>query len=86
MVIQNIQHCRNGVAGAGYFHLRLTWRADGRKYTGTAIVFDAAEHVAVNADDGTPFRCEDFEAELRAFIDSDAGQQMTWPPHVATAS
>jgi IS5 family transposase len=83
MIINSLSYHRNGSAGAGYYLARLTWRGDGKKYTGTAIIFDAAEHVAVNADDGTGFRCEDFEAELRAFIESDAGQQMTWPPRVA---
>lgn len=79
MIIQSLTYHRNGVAGAGFFRARLTWRADGRRYKGTAIVFDKAEHVAVCSDEGVAFRCEDFEAELRTFINSPAGQALAFP-------
>jgi hypothetical protein len=74
MIIHSCKYHRNGVAGAGFYAFRLSWRADGRRYTGSAIVFDASEHVAVTSDGGVGFRCEDFEAELRAFIASPAGE------------
>lgn len=79
MIVQSLRYHRNGSFGAGYYAARITWRADGRRYKGTAIVFDASEHVAVNSDDGTGFRCEDFEPQLRAFIESPAGQAMAFP-------
>ena len=72
MIIHSCKYHRNGVAGAGFYAFRLSWRADGRRYTGSAIVFDAAEHIAVVSDQGTGFRCEDFESELRAYIASPA--------------
>lgn len=84
MVITSLKYHRNGTSGAGYFVARLRFRADGRQYDATAIVFDRAEHIAVTADDGEiGFRGEDFEAELRTFIESEAGQQMCWPPRAA---
>lgn len=76
MIIHSCKYHRNGVAGAGFYAFRLSWRADGRRYLGSAIVFDAAEHVAVTSDFGVGFRCEDFEAELRAFIASPACEAM----------
>lgn len=79
MVIHSCTFHRNGVAGAGFHAIRLSWRADGRRYTGTAIVFDQEGHVAVTSDQGTGFRCEDFQDELRTFIASPAGEAMTWP-------
>jgi len=78
MIIQSCRYHRNGVAGAGFYALRLTWKADRRTYSGSAIVFDEIGHVAVVADDGTGFRCEDFEDELRTFVDSAAGQDMAF--------
>lgn len=83
MIIQSLKYRRNGSFGAGYYVARIQWRADGRRYAGTAIVFDAPEHIAVESDSGQGFRAEDFEAELRAFIDSAAGQQMCWPAQAA---
>lgn len=85
MVITGLKYHRNGSFGAGYFHMRLQWRADGQRYVGSAIVFDASEHVAVVSDSGVAFRCEDFEDELRTFIASPAGHQMAFP-HMAVAS
>ena len=79
MIVESVRYHRNGVAGAGYFAVRLRvpdergWRSLG------AIVFDAAEHVAIMDDDGNSWRCEDFEADLRAFVESDAGQLMAFP-------
>lgn len=78
MIIHSCKYHRNGVAGAGFHAFRMSWRADGRRYTGSAILFDAEGHVAVTSDQGTPFRCEDFEGELRAFIASPAGEAMVW--------
>lgn len=85
MLITSLKYRRNGCFGAGYYVARLQWRADGRRYKGTAIVFDAPEHIAVESDDGQGFRAEDFEGKLRAFIDSPAGQAMAFP-HMAAAS
>lgn len=86
MVITSLKYHRNGSFGAGYFHARLQWRADGRRYVGTAVIFDASEHVAVVSDGGVPFRCEDFEDELRTFIASPAGQQMAFPHSAAVSA
>jgi hypothetical protein len=84
MIIHSCKYHRNGVAGAGFYALRLSWRADGRRYTGTAIIFDTAEHVAVLSDGGVSFRCEDFEPELRRFVNSPAGQHMAFGRAVAS--
>lgn len=78
MIIHSCKYHRNGVVGAGFYAFRLSWKADGRKYTGSAILFDKAEHCAVVADNGPGFRCEDFEGELRAFIASPAGEAMAF--------
>lgn len=84
MVITSLKYRRNGSFGAGYYVARLQWTADGYRRKGTAIVFDASEHIAVESDGGEGFRCEDFEEQLRTFIASLAGQAMAFP-HLAKA-
>ncbi|MBO6755735.1 MAG: hypothetical protein JJ902_05380 [Roseibium sp.] len=83
MVITGLTHRRNGVFGAGYYHARLKWRANGKTIVGTAIVFEEPEHVAVYSDCGDSYACEDFENDLRIFIESQAGQQMAFPHLIA---
>lgn len=78
------QHHRNGSWGAGYFAVRMEFRVGREKCFATAIVFEAAEHIAILADEpgrgvATSYRYEDFETELRAFVASPAAQAMCWP-------
>lgn len=77
--ITSATYHRNGSTGAGYYTLRLQL-GDVRL---AAIVFDAAEHVAVLDDSGASWRCEDFEPALRQFIDSDECRSMCWPMQFA---
>lgn len=70
---------RNGVAGAGFYAIDMQVREGCMWRTLHAIVFDAADHVAVIDDEGRSWRCEDFEADLRAFIDSPACHRLAWP-------
>lgn len=63
---------RNGCFGAGFFVVWFTWE----RHQLQAIIFDAAEHVAVtSADLHTTWRGDQFEPELRAYISSDAAQR-----------
>ena len=81
--IEGVEYHRNGVAGAGYYAVRLRFRADGRHYRALAIVFEADEHIAITADDGEiSFRYEDFDKPLRTFLATPRGQAMAFP-HIA---
>lgn len=75
LTFQSLRYHRNGSFGVGYYAARFTCGRDQL----AAVVFDEAEHVAILDDGGRSWRCEDFEQDLRAFIDSAAGQSMAWP-------
>jgi hypothetical protein len=81
MIVTALTYHRNGVCGAGYYAARVRFRGDGRIYRNVlAIVFDQEAHIAIVTPDGeTSFRYEDFADELRAFIESPAGQRMAFP-------
>lgn len=70
---------RNGSFGAGYYTVRFRHFHEGRWVQLGAVMFDAAEHCAILDAAGRSWRCEDFEADLRRFVDSPTGQAMVWP-------
>jgi hypothetical protein len=71
-----VTYHRNGQFGTAFYAVRFEWTTVGKStYRGTAIVFDAAGHIAILADGehGTPdihipFRYEDIDKELRAYV------------------
>lgn len=77
--IDSAQHHRNGVSGRPYctFRLRIreghAWRELG------AVMFAGKGALAILDNDGQAYRCEDFEDELRAYIESPEGQAAIWP-------
>lgn len=73
---------RNGVAGAGYYSIRM--RCAGVDLG--AIVFDQADHVAILDDEGDSWRCEDFQTEVRAFIASPTCHDLCWPDQRVAAN
>lgn len=75
MIFLACRYHRNGCFGAGFYHVRFRFRADGRMYDATAIVFDAGEHIAIFADDGeVSFRYEHYAKDLRAYVHSPVAQ------------
>lgn len=73
---------RNGSFGAGFHTVHLAHRG----HVLRAVVFDAAEHVAVLDEDGESYRAEDFEPALRAFVASPLCARLCWPSSLMSAA
>lgn len=93
LVVTELHYHRNGIGGTGYYAGRAHWRPD-RKTLGFPVMFaafirgpddnpeyEAEGHVAIMGDNNVEqsFRFEDFDADLRKFIFSRAGQFMAFP-------
>lgn len=79
-----IRYHRNGCFGAGFYVVWFTWTGEQQDYGRRthqlqAVVFDAAEHVAVtSANLRETWRGDDFESGLRAYIASDEAQRLAF--------
>lgn len=68
----SVRYHRNGCAGAGFYVVWFRWEG----HMLQAVVFDAAEHVAVtSASLHDTWRGDDFEPALRAYIASSDCQR-----------
>lgn len=72
-----IRYHRNGCFGAGFYVVWFTYMPPGEEpRLLQAVVFDAAEHVAVtSANLRETWRGDQFEPELRAYIASEEAQR-----------
>lgn len=80
-----IRYHRNGCYGAGFYAVRLRWTwPDEGTFTATAMVFDADEHIGIVPDGEfgpdimTCCLYEDFASELRAYVASEAAQNVAF--------
>jgi hypothetical protein len=85
LIVTELHYHRNGVAGAGYYAGRATWKPEGETFGVMFAAFDAGEHIAIMADNdvSVSFRYEDFERGLRKFIESRGGQALAFPHTIA---
>lgn len=88
LVVTELRYHRNGVMGTGYYAGRAKWTPEDETFAVMFVAFlnDDGDcysegHIAIMGDNdvGTSFRFENFEAGLRKFIISRAGQFMAFP-------
>lgn len=95
LVVTELHYHRNGVCGVGYYAGRALWTPEGETFRVMFAAFistdaectEAEGHVAIMGDNdvSTSFRFEDFDADLRQFICSRAGQAFAFPHTLVSA-